>query len=61
MDRARPTEDAAESEAIELGVSVVAFVDGNTDNGLAVAAGWQRVELTRATVRAIANARNLAL
>src|SRR5262249_23588295 len=54
MDRARPTEDAAASEAIELGVSVVAFVDGNTDNGLAVAVGWQRVELTRATVRAIA-------
>src|SRR5262245_30729031 len=54
MNRAGPTEDAAKFEAIELGVSMMALVDGDTDNGLAVAVGRQRIELTRAPVRAIA-------
>jgi hypothetical protein len=54
MNRAGPTEDPAKFEAIELGVSMMALVDGDTDNGLAVAVGRQRIELTRAAVRAIA-------
>src|SRR5271166_4725368 len=53
MNRAWPTKHPAEFQSIELGISVMALIDGDADDGLTVTVSRQRVELTGATVCAI--------
>jgi hypothetical protein len=54
MNRARPARDQSGAEAIEPDITVVAFVELIADERLAIAVRRQRVELARASVRAVA-------
>jgi hypothetical protein len=54
MDRPGPLEDPGAVQAIELHVAVVAFVDRDTGDRLAIPVRRQRVELAGTTVRTTA-------
>src|ERR1022692_3606658 len=54
MNRTWPTKHPAEFQPIEPRIAVMALIDGDADDGLTVTVGRQCVELTRATVCAIA-------
>src|SRR6185436_1454667 len=54
VDGPRPLKDAAQCEAVQLHVAIVAFLDAESSGGLAVAVRRQGIELARTAVRAVA-------
>ena len=54
VNGARPGENAAEFQAVEFCLAVIAFVDRDPDDGLAVSMRRQGVKLARAAIGAIA-------
>src|SRR5450631_816983 len=54
MNRTWPTKHPAEFQSIQLGIAVMALIDGDANDGLTVTVSRQLVELTGATVGAIA-------
>ena len=54
VDRARPFEDGGDGQAVEPGIAMVAFVDPDAGDGVAMALVGQRVELAVAAIFASA-------
>jgi hypothetical protein len=53
MDRTRPSDNRGPSQAVEPDIAEKAFVDLHGDGGTAIAVGWERIELARATIGAV--------
>src|SRR6516225_10224402 len=54
VNRPGPAEHARDLQAVQRGRAVKSPVDLNSDTGLAISVGWQRIELTGAAIGAIA-------